>query len=821
MSDERNRSVERKRRVFELLDQALERPARDRPAFLDQACSDDDALRLELESLLDTEVDDGGLLAEPAFSVHAEDAGVGRRIGRYQLVRLLDRGGMGSVYLAEREDFEQRVALKLIRRGLDADEILVRRFQNERQILARLVHPHIARLLDGGATEDLLPYFVMEYVEGEPIDRYCEARGLPIGERLGIFRKVCSAVQFAHQNLVIHRDLKPGNILITAGGEPKLLDFGIAKLLDQGLAAQTLTTIPGQGPMTPRYASPEQIRLEPVTTASDVYSLGVLLYELLTGLDPYCVDSGRGDEIARAICEREPDKPSTAVRRRAPEADAALSRNLRRRLAGDLDSIVLKAMRKEPRERYASAEQLSEDLRRHLAGLPVGAQTGHFTYRASKFVRRHRLGMAVAAAFLLLILGFSVATTVLWQQAERDRRAAQTAFKQAERDRRAVQTAFKFLKEMIGSADPDQAKGEKLTAIELLEGGKDKVAEELNDVPELQIDVAGMLGDVFRKLGAYDDSREMMETSLQVAREHYAGDHPEVATRLNNLAVLLYEHEDYSQAELRFREILEMRQRLDQKAPEHFKTKSNLAMTLLRRGNLEEAEVLCAEVLEARLELYKANPDDLDVATSRHNLAAVYYAQGVFEKAEPLLRKALATRQRRLGSRHTRVATVLDLLGSVLAAQGRVEEAEQTYDEALTMRRSLLKEEHRAVAKTKKNLAALLTPRDPARARVLVTEALEVFNRVRPDGWDAAEAESVLGMILTASGGYQEAEPYLTEGYRRMAGLRSSRTYRSRLALERILDLYQAWNKPEEFEQYRMMAEAASAASSTAITKGE
>ena len=450
-------SVERKRRIFELLDETLDYPPEDWPAVLGRNCGDDPELRREVEALLETQ-GDADVLAQPAFSVHADDAGVGRQIGPYQLVRLLDRGGMGSVYLAEREDFEQRVALKLIRRGLDADEVLVRRFENERQILARLEHPHIARLLDGGATADRLPYFVMEYVEGEPIDRYCRTRGLSIAERLALFRRVCSTVQFAHQNLVIHRDLKPGNILITADGHPRLLDFGIAKLLDDSLAASAVETELGQGPMTLRYASPEQIRLEPVTTASDVYSLGVLLYELLTGLDPYGVAGGRSDEIARAVCEREPDKPSTAVRRRAVEPEAAESRRLRRRLAGDLDSIVLKAMRKEPDQRYASAEQLSEDIRRHLAGLPVDAQTGTFTYRASKFVRRHKLAMAVTAAFLLLSSTFGVLSTVLWQQAVHEREKAETV--------------SLFLKDIFRVADPDLASRETRTALGLLERTK-------------------------------------------------------------------------------------------------------------------------------------------------------------------------------------------------------------------------------------------------------------------------------------------------------------------------------------------------------------
>ncbi len=785
-------SLERKQRLFELLDQALERPAGERQGFLDEACADDPALRLELEALLDTEVD-GGLLAEPAFSVHAEDSGVGRHIGPYQLVRLLDRGGMGSVYLAQREDFEQRVALKLIRRGLDADEVLVRRFENERQILARLEHPHIARLLDGGTTEDRLPYFVMEYVEGESIDRYCQTRELSIQGRLELFRRVCSAVQFAHQNLVIHRDLKPGNIFITADGHPRLLDFGIAKLLDDSLQASAVETVLGQGPMTPRYASPEQIRLEPVTTASDVYSLGVLLYELLTGLDPYGIESGRGDEVARAVCEREPDKPSTAVRRRSAEPEAE-TRKLRRRLAGDLDSIVLKAMRKEPHLRYASAEQLSEDLRRHLEGLPVGAQTGTFTYRAGKFARRHRLAMVITAAFLLLALGFGIVSTVLWKRAERQHQRAETV--------------LLFLQDLFKAADPDLGSADNMTPQELLMRGREVLDNGLDGESELQIVVAGTLGEIFRKLGDFAESKEMMVRSLSVARRHFAGTHPEVAKRSNNLAVLLYEDEDYSGAELLFREVLKLRHALDQDFTLRVRAKSNLATTLLRRGKLELAEELCAEVLAARLERYRDNPHDKDVATSRHNLGAIYYAQGRFKEAERLLRAALETRVLRLGRKQTRVATVLDLLGSVLAAQGRKEEAEQRFDEALKTREQLLGEQHFKVAETRKNLASLLARTDPQTALGHAILALEVFDDVRPAGWDAAEGRSVLGMILADLDDHETAERHLTESYRRMVELRGPRTYRSRLALERILELSEILDKPERRESFRTMAEA-------------
>ena len=384
---------------------ALDLAPDERAAFLERECGGDPDLRREVEALLMAD-------ASEHFIEHPAGAGLkellgeeaadlaGRKFGAYEIIREIGRGGLGAVFLAARADEEYRkeVAIKLVRRGLDTEDIL-RRFRNERQILAQLDHPNIARLIDGGTTDEGLPYFVMEYVEGEPIDRYSEARRLALQERLQLFRKVCAAVTYAHQNLVIHRDLKPSNILVTASGEPKLLDFGIAKVLTADDASLTLT-VPEQRVLTRDYASPEQIRGERITTTSDVYSLGVLLYELLSGEKPYRLKEGTSEEISRAIAEQNPERPSTRQ---------ATGEN-RQSLRGDLDNIVLMAMRKEPSRRYASVEQLSEDIRRHLESRPIVARRDTFTYRAGKFVRRNKAGVLAAALILLAILGGMMAT---------------------------------------------------------------------------------------------------------------------------------------------------------------------------------------------------------------------------------------------------------------------------------------------------------------------------------------------------------------------------------------------------------------------------
>jgi serine/threonine protein kinase/tetratricopeptide (TPR) repeat protein len=425
-------SQARWQRLQEVFHQALERAAEQRAEFLDRACADEPGLRAEIERLLAAHDRAGGFIHQPAIASPGialapdETPQDGRRVGVYRLTRALGRGGMGVVYLAERDDgaFAQRVAIKLIKRGMDTDQVLGR-FRSERQILASLDHPNIARLLDGGTTGDGLPYFAMEHIEGQPIDTFAEARQLGVDDRLRLFLPVCDAVSYAHAQGVIHRDLKPLNTLVTAGGVPKLLDFGIAKVLHD--APEDITTVTGLRLLTPDYASPEQIDGLPATAASDVYSLGVVLYELLTGRSPYRVASRTPQEIAAAVRTSEPDRPSTAVtqpaggakvRHTAPTtgphaSDAASARQLSRRLRGDLDTIVLTALRKEPERRYSSVASLAEDIRRHLDGRPILARADQPAYRLGRFVRRHRTVLLTTTAAVVAAVGLTLAGLLL------------------------------------------------------------------------------------------------------------------------------------------------------------------------------------------------------------------------------------------------------------------------------------------------------------------------------------------------------------------------------------------------------------------------
>ncbi len=505
------------REAKRILDEALERPTSERPVFIAAACGGDEELRRDVASLAAAADDEDNILDAPVpvpFEVIPPRSRIGERIGAYELLSELGRGGMGIVFLARRADdeFQRKVAIKLVSGGL-ADDAALGRFRSERQISASLDHPHIARLLDGGTTERGEPYFVMEYVEGEPLLDYCEKRDLSTRQRLQIFRDVCDAVTYAHQNLVVHRDIKPGNVLVAADGEAKLLDFGIAKLLDAGGVAGAEKTATLYRMMTPDYASPEQVRGQTVTTASDVYALGVVLYELLAGRRPYHVENPEPRELLRLVCEEDPPRPSTVAPGRG--------------LAGDLDAIVARAMRKEPEKRYVSVAALSEDLDRHLEGRPVLARRGTTLYRAGKFMRRHRFGVA-AAGLLVLALGAGVAGTL--REAKRAREAEARAQRRFD-DVRHLANSFLFefhdaIRDLPG-ATPARALVVK-RALEYLDGlskeaaGDRALQRELAEAYRRVGDVQGNpfaanLGDLQGALASYRKAIALLEPAVEAS----------------------------------------------------------------------------------------------------------------------------------------------------------------------------------------------------------------------------------------------------------------------------------------------------------------
>ena len=515
-------------RLKEMFHAARDLGPGEREAFLSSVCDGDGQLRREIDALLESDhaADDfiadppAGLVADAFGAVAATPSDAGRMIGQYKLIECIGSGGMGAVYLAERADeqFQMRVAIKLIKRGMDTDSVL-RRFQHERQILASLEHPNIARLLDGGTTAERVPYFVMEYIEGHRIDRYAEERQLSISERLELFRQVCGAVSYAHQRLVVHRDLKPSNILVTATGVPKLLDFGIAKIIQPNDTTDALLTITAVPIMTPEYASPEQIEGTPATTLSDVYSLGAVLYELLAGQPPYRLRNRTPQEIEKAISTAQIEKPSAVVKH--PE-DA-------RQLRGDLDNIVRMAMRKETARRYRSVEQFSEDIRRHLAGRPVVAQPDTLSYRSIKFLRRNRLAVSAAALVFLTLVGGIVATT--WQ-AHKARLHEQRARAEQARAERRFHEVRKLAKSVLFDyhdaikALPGSTKVRERLVNDAL-NYLDSLAGEANGDPALQRELAAAyerVGDVRQTLGDMAGTLESQMKALRIREALVAAD---------------------------------------------------------------------------------------------------------------------------------------------------------------------------------------------------------------------------------------------------------------------------------------------------------
>jgi serine/threonine protein kinase len=525
------------RRTFE---DALDRPPGDRGGYLGGVCAGDDELRREVESLLQSHHQSESFLSTPAVNLNqallSSDDGAGEyppgyRVGPYQLERRIGRGGMGSVWVAARADheYEKKVAVKLVRRGMDSQEIL-RRFRTERQLLAGLDHPNIARLIDGGSTPDGLPYLVMEYVEGTPIDRFCESRKISISERLKLFRAVCAAVQYAHQNLVVHRDIKAGNILVTAAGAPKLLDFGIAKLLRTDLSTQEMLaqTRPDLRPMTLDYASPEQVRGDPITTATDVYSLGVLLYKLLTGKTPYGVESSNPSTFRHAILEVEPRRLSAVILSdftdAIPQATQKLEavaepldkarRRLKKKLSGDLDAIVLKALAKDPLHRYVSAEQFSEDIRRYLDSRPVSARSDTPGYRTARFIRRNVVGTAAAAAVSVALIASAIGAVHYARITAQQRDQVERNLESAQRDLLAAYLqsganpakAYEIAK-AIYVRDPQQAEAQRDVA---------RAAANLADL------VAAT--DRGKALGLYTEALAIYSRTLEIAEKLYASE---------------------------------------------------------------------------------------------------------------------------------------------------------------------------------------------------------------------------------------------------------------------------------------------------------
>lgn len=718
-------------RVKDLFQQAVELPKEQRAAFLANACGSEDALRAEVEQLLASDEElvasgnegDAFLEAPTLESTRVRDGGASQEVtwerflgssdgvvGPYRAVKLLGQGGMGAVILGERVDdqFQQWVAIKVMRGdqfGFDR----ARRFQRERQLLASMEHPHIARMFDGGMTSDGRPYFVMEYVRGTHLTAYCKEQGLSVEQRLRLFIKVCDAVSYAHRKLIVHRDLKPGNIMVDESGEPRLLDFGIAKILEgeDGLkdTLESPLTRTGQVCLTPDYASPEQFRGSQVTTASDVYALGVILFELLTDTRPFDFRTVSPLEMDR-IKNTEPlPRPSSMVGTLTrdladPEGEVTpwnrpeTPSRLRRMLRGDLDNIVHMAMRLEPQRRYPSADQLGQDVADYLAHKPVRAQPDAWTYRLRKLLRRHRLAFSAAALVLLSLIGGFVATFQQWRRAEYEYRvAAEIA---------------DFMTGIFQAADPEEAQGEEIRVRDLLDEAARRIDGELASEPAARARLMRVIADSYLGLGCFEQALELYQKVLPLEKEKYGSDHETVGDTLNNIGLALRRLGRYTEAASRYQAALAIfRKRSPGDSKKMAMALNNLGSLWDDLGRKQEARALYEEALAMCERVY--GTEHPAHATLTNNLAVIYESQGDDARAERSYQQVLEKVTRLLGEKHPYALASMINLARVKRLQGKTDAARQVAQKAVDLSEAVFPEENVDLADARVEFAAVLT----------------------------------------------------------------------------------------------------------------
>ncbi|CAM2007301.1 serine/threonine-protein kinase [Acanthopleuribacter pedis] len=758
--------LEREKAIYRIIDQVYAPLPELREAYLRAECGDDEALFARLQALVAADAEDEAEVERRAgrsLNALIEDVADGdglqqdlqsydwyRRIygpleegatvGPYRIQKKISEGGMGLVFLAGRDDdFHMKVALKLIKPAMVTEETLGR-FHRERQILANLRHRNIAQLFDGGTSDAGLPYLAMEYVDGEPIDQYCRRRRLSLRRRLVLFGKVCDAVSYAHQNLVIHRDLKPANILVTEEGEPKLLDFGIAGLVDpDSPKARLRTTRPF---MTPEFAAPEQFRGGHLTVASDIYALGVILYYLLTDSLPYAFDHQRPGDYLQIIEGMAPVKPSLRTTKNVGEHTEIHPGELRFRrrklLAGDLDSIVLHALQKEPRERYPSVEQFVDDIRLHLEGMPVRVRSATWSYRLGKFVARNHLVLTTAATFVLLLAGFAFSSVYQYRQTLVEKEQAQRV--------------TEILMSLFEITDPSWSRGETLTAKTFLDESTVKIKEELQQQPRAYTRLTGSMGRVYAKIGFHDEARALLEESLAGYARLAPAPDDQIET-LHDLAQLLVTAGEQLRAEALAREASVMMKAhgRDKDPLLRAKVQAELGWMLVCNGAFDEAEPLIREALRYQREFAPETPE---LATMLGYLGRLYLGKGLPEKADQPLYEALALRSRLLGGTHPQMAEILHDLSLLMAARGDRRAAKRMSREALVMRRRLFGDQHYLVAANLADLARIFAEGgETAEAGVVYRDALALQLRLFEDHHPAVlRSRFELGRLAVAEG---------------------------------------------------------------------
>jgi eukaryotic-like serine/threonine-protein kinase len=893
---------QRNRELDDLLLKVLDLPPEERITFLTGATSHDPTLLSDVYKLLQYHDESLTFFGEtlsnflapilpvlegdiPDYHFEYEKDTI---IGYYRIKKIIGKGGMGQVYLAERDDgvFRKEVALKSIKKGMDSEEIL-RRFRYERQILARLQHPNIATLLDGGLTNDGQPFFAMEYVNGIPINEYCDLKKLTIHERLTLFTHICDAVQYAHQQLVVHRDLKPSNILVTENGIVKLLDFGIARILDDDQSPFTTpVTKAGIRLMTIEYAAPEQVKNEQVSTATDIYTLGVLLLELLTG------------PVSAAIWKK-PEKPSSIIEKNLAgsnseknnpllktisENRSASPEKLIRELKGDLDAIVLTAIREDPADRYRSAEILKQDLLNYLNNQPVSARKDSAQYRVKKFVRRHKAAAAVTMGLIILTISFVAVISYQLKIAAEERNRAQT-----ERDR--AEEITNLMVNLFNASDPmAPQKMDSLSVREFLDYSLSSIRTDFYSQPELKARLLNVMGSVYKNLGIFDIAESIVREGLDLRMEIYGPQHLDVAesqttlgilqwelglfenslelhsqalaTRkklasdqlhllaqnyhnlsiaqqrignlqtsdslaqiavdyfqgssqwsnvemarsLENLAIIRYRLGMYDEAILLQKSVINTIKDLQfgQRNFEYADALSNLGIMLIETGRYEEAHEALNDALE--IQLNEMGEEHSRTSFFLHNMGWVLKEMGKLDESEKFYRRALDSKIQHLGHHHPSTILTQSNLAVLLWAQGNLDGAEPVLQEVLTARRQLFSDDHIDVMISLYNLGAIHNQRgDFITAGIYLEEVHKIAASTLADGHVVLSfIESEYGSYFTETGQFESAELYLTKSLSDFRQVRTDDDEMVKKTIDRIITLYERWNKPEEAEKYRM-----------------
>jgi tetratricopeptide (TPR) repeat protein len=786
-------------------------------------------------------------------SMNSSEAG-GTIIGRYHLLQKIGEGGMGEVWLAEqKEPVRRRVALKLVKGGVNSREV-VARFESERQALALMDHPAIAKVLDAGATPQGVPYFVMEYIAGVSITSYSDNHRLTTGERLELFMRVCEGVQHAHQKAIIHRDLKPSNILVTeldGKAAPKIIDFGVAKALTQKLTAETMFTRLGALIGTPEYMSPEQANSsgEDIDTRSDVYSLGIILYELLAGARPLDLQKIALDEFLRRLREDDPPKPSTRVRTRDQATSTAVAHNrqtepvaLAKQIRGDLDSIVLKALEKDRSRRYGSPSDFAADIGRYLRNEAVLAVPPSARYRARKFARRYRVALATVGAFVLVLVAAAAISIRQSVRANREADAAQAVNDFLQNDLLA-QAGSSNQSGPAANPDPD------LKVRTALDRAAARIGGKFDRQPEVEAAIQDTIGFTYRDLGQYAEAHKHLERALdlyrqvlgtenpktlrtmrrlantaalqgnypeaeallsqtvQSARRVFGSEHPDTLAAMSNLAITYNRQGKYAQAEALLNQTLQLQRRV--LGPEHLNTLSSmntLANTYYFQGKYHDAETLYSQILEVWRRVL--GPEHPDTLTVMNNLATTYYLQGKYAEGESIFRQVLEIRRRVLGPSHPRTQETLSEMADMYQRQGRYREAERYATESLGGAQHTFGPEHPRTMNAANDLAlAYQSEGKFAESEPLARHAVEIDRKKQPDDWERYRAESLLGASLAGQKKYAEAEPLLLEACQGMAARKFRMAVQDWYHLDRahewIVQLYQAWGKPEKAAEWR------------------